>query len=578
MFLEVNMKVKEKSIVVFALIVLVVLFITGCDGGKKSNSGTVSALSDPNINLSGTMPIIKDPSKFPKMKMAVVVPPVRIVPSGELAMIQKLKDITGVEFEWIEIPENGADEKLNLMLASGVDLPDAFWNRISGVIVAQYMEQDIFLPTEDLTEKYMPRLTEVYKKRPQYKAAATAPDGHSYGFPYIEEMKGLVLTPGPFIINTEWLKKVGKKMPATVDEFTDVLKAFRDGRDLNGNGKADEIPYALGFTSKDNFGSYNTFHTFTGAFGMADSYCQNNYVADHLRVIDDKIVFTAMDTAYRETAKYFNMLKNEKLLDVDSFSPGPSPNVPLYRNKITSSDAVIGVMGLWAPANEITDVNVRAQYQAIPRMTGPKGKTGVALNLLEMQDTSMVAITTGCKYPEVLAAYVDYCFEPEISVTLNWGAEGVVYKKGEDGILHFRLDKNNNIDLIPPYKTFGEMRNNSTPTRGSLAVLNEYYGVVNDYTWDAIDLLEGQIINGKYDILNEYTPVPKMILTSNEQTSISRIQSTISDIVQRYTIQWVLDGNADTTWNTYLEELKAAGVNDLVQIFQGAYDRFRSRK
>lgn len=554
---------------------ITMILLIGC-GSKTAERGGSSggALNDENITLDGSLPIIKDPAKFAKMKMAIVTPPERIVPAGELLMIQKLKQITGVEFEWQEIPADGSGEKLNLMLAAGTDLPDAFWNNISGVMVAQYLDQDVFLPTEDLVDTYMPRLKAIYEKHPEYKAAATAPDGHMYGFPYIEEMKGLVLTPGPFIINTEWLKKVGKPMPATVDEFVAVLKAFRDAGDLNGNGKADEIPYALDFTGKDTFGSYNTFHQFTGAFGMADSYCQGNYTADHLRVIDNKIIFTAMDPAYRETAKYFNMLKNERLLDVDSFSPGPSEGQPLFKNKITGNEAVIGVMGLWAPANEIPDPKIRAQYQAIPRMTGPKGKTGFALNFSEMQDTSMVAITTACKYPEVIAAFVDYCFVPDISVTLNWGAEGVIYEKGADGVLHFRLDENNNIALIPPYKTFGEMRNNSTPTRGSLAVLNEYYGTIADYTWDAIDLLEGQIANGKYEILEEYTTVPKMILTSDEQTRISRIQSTISNIVQRYTVQWVLDGNADSTWDNYLSELKAAGVNDLIQTFQGAYDRF----
>ena len=548
------------------------------DAGKSSEAEGTDAPADDNINLDGSMPIIKDPSSFPKMKMAIVVPPERTIHSGDLEMVKKLAEITGVEFEWQEIPSDGSGEKLNLMLSSGADLPDAFWNNISGVMVAQYMGQDVFLPTEELVENYMPNLTKIYEDHPDYKAAAFAPDGHTYGFPYIEEMKGLVLTPGPFIINTEWLEKVGKEMPTTVDEFTDVLKAFRDAGDLNGNGQADEVPYALDFTAKDTFGSYNTFNQLTAAFGMMDSYCEGNYIADHMRLIDEKIVFTAMDPAFRETAKYFNMLSEEKLLDIDSFAPGPSAGTPLFVNKIKGTEAVVGVMGLWAPANEIPDVNVRAQYAAIPRMTGEKGKTGVALNFSEMQDTSMVAITTECEYPEVIAAFVDYCFEPEISVTLNWGAEDWVYEKGDDGILHFKLDDDGNIKLFDSYKTFGELRNNSTPTRGALAVLNEYYGTVCDYTWDAIDLLEGQIENGKYDILDEYTTIPKMIMTSEEQTKISQIQPTISDIVRRYTIQWVLDGNADETWDDYISELEAAGVEDLVGTFQGAYERFQSAK
>lgn len=547
------------------------------DGGgsavESSADSATASNDDDNVNLDGSLPIIKDPSKAEKMTMAIVIPAERVVPSGDLIMTKKLAEETGVEFEWQEIPSEGSSEKINLMLAGGT-LPDAFWNGISSTMAVQYSGQDIFMPTEDLVDQYMPRLKAIFEKHPEYRAASTAPDGHSYGFPYIEEMYGLVLTPGPFLINTAWLEKVGKTMPTTVDEWVDCLRAFRDAGDLNGNGVADEIPYALGLGSEDWFGSYNTFHQFTGAFGQADSYSQGYYQADHMRIIDDKVVFTATDDAYRKTANFFNMLNNEKLIDVDSFSPGPTADTPLYLNKINGDAAVIGSLGLWAPVNQIPDVNVRKEYAAIPRLQGESGKTGFKLNFSEMQDTSMVAITADCKYPEIIAAYVDYCFEPEISVTLNWGAIGMIYVKGDDGILHFDLDEDNNIVLKEQYQTFGEMRNNSTPTRGALAVLNEYYGPVADYTWDALDLLEFQRQNGKEELLTEYTAVPKMMLSTEEQTRVSQVQPQISDIVKRYTMQWILDGNADATWDAYKAELEAAGLNDLLSTFQQAYDRF----
>ncbi|MDR2304862.1 MAG: extracellular solute-binding protein [Treponema sp.] len=570
--------VMKRAAIFMALILSAGMLWAGGGQSKKAPAGTGNALNDPNIDLSGKLPIIKDPSKFPKLVMAYVNSPDRVVPVKDLILAQELKKATGVEFEWLEIPQDGSSEKINLMLASGQNLPDAFWNGIDSGMVAQYMNQDILRPTEDLVEKYMSRLKAIYKKRPEYKAGATAPNGHSYGFPYIEEMHGLVLTPGPFVINKEWLKKAGKPMPKTVDEFTAVLKAFRDGGDLNGNGKADEIPYALDFTNTDVFGSYNTFHQFTGAFGMADPYCTLNPNGSHMRVINNKIVFSAMDTAYRDTAKYFNMLRNERLVDMDSFSPGPSPGNPLFKSKLTGSDAVIGVFGLWSRDDEIPDWNVRDQYQSIPRLQGIKGKTGFALNATEMHNPSRVAVTMDCKYPEVIAAFVDYCFEPEVSVTLNWGAIGYLYTRGSDGKLLNRLDAKGNFILTPPYKTANDERTNTTPTGGALAVLNEYYDTVAEYPFNALMLLNDQIANGKNEFLAEYPPIPNMILTTDEQNTISRLQPTISDIVRRYTVQWVLDGNIDATWNNYLNELKAAGVDDLVRAMQGAYDRFLKAK
>jgi putative aldouronate transport system substrate-binding protein len=566
---------KKKIFLMVLMVLALVLVLSACQ--KKEGSAVGDVIADGNINLDGTMPVIKDPSKFPKLKFLFVTNSIRIMPVSELAMSKKIKEITGVDIEWQEIPGEGSTEKINLMLASGSDLPDVFWNGINNIMIAQYMVEDIFRPTEDLIDKYMPRLKAILGKHPEYKAGATAPDGHQYGFPYIEEMKGLVLTPGPFMINTRWLEKVGKKMPATVDEFTDILKAFRDGGDINGNGKADEIPFSTDFMAKDGLGSYSTFYYFTGAFGQADSYCGGNYTADHMRIIDGKVVYTAMDQAFRETAKYFNMLKNERLIDMDSFSPSPSVGSALggalFTNKLKGNDAVIGAFSMWTPTGDIPNNTIRDQYAALPRLTGPRGKTGFVMNFSEMQRTSEAAITTACKYPEVVAAMVDYCYEPEISITLNWGAEGIIYQKEADGRLHFRLDADGNIALISPYQSFDEMRSNST-LMGPLAVLNEYYDTLVDYTWDAVPIIEGQIINGKNEALKEYTPVPKMIMTNEETANISRIQPPIADIVTRYTIQWVLDGNIDATWNNYLNELQAAGVNDLLRIYQGAYDRY----
>lgn len=108
---------------------------------------------------------------------------------------------------------------------------------ITSDIAIQYSDQDLFVPTEDLIDKYCPNLTKIYEERPEYKGGSTAPNGHSYGFPYVEEMYGLVLTPGPFLINKTWLDAVGKEVPTTVDEWVDCLRAFKEAGDLNGKVK-----------------------------------------------------------------------------------------------------------------------------------------------------------------------------------------------------------------------------------------------------------------------------------------------------------------------------------------------------
>ena len=62
-------------------------------------------------------------------------------------------------------------------------------------------------------------------------------------------------------------------------------------------------------------------------------------------------------------------------------------------------------------------------------------------------------------------------------------------------------------------------------------------------------------------------------MTTEELSRLAQIQPTISDIVDRYINQWVTGGVTDDNWNSYLEELKAAGVEELVSIYQTAVDR-----
>lgn len=605
---------KKKIISILLSLTMVAGLLSGCGGGgsdsSSSNSDSGSSAPQENVEdlqeavdsaasatdegltpeeqeavdagliaLDGSLPIIKDPAafeeKYGKISMLIVNSADRVVPVGDLAMCQKWFEDTGIEFDWQPIPGEGAQEKINLMLASGEDLPDAFWNfgdGKSGNIVVQYADQDIFLPTEGLINEYMPNLKKILDDHPQYRAEITAPNGHTYGFPYIEEMYGLVLTGGPLLINKTWLDQVGKEVPTTVDEWVDCLKAFRDGGDLNGNGEADEIPMASWFGATDSFGSYNMFYRFTGTFGCADSYCGGNAYADHLRLIDGKVTFTAMDEAFRKTAEFFNMLYNENLIWNGSFEADESA---AYKTSLIKEDvARIGCFGTWTD-QEITNLDVHDEYVPLPRLEGEAGKMGFLNNYSELQDSSDTAITTTCKFPHVIARFVDYMVgDPAISIQSNWGAEGYNYKLDENGILRTPLDEQGRyVAQVPEYSDFGKARVNSTTCRGSMIVLNEYYETVAGYAYDAVQLLENQKTNGKEEVMEEYDAIPRVMMTVDELTRLAQIQPTVSDIVDRYINTWITGGVTDDNWNAYLGELEAAGVNDIVSLYQTAVDR-----
>ncbi|MDL2318110.1 extracellular solute-binding protein [Eubacteriales bacterium OttesenSCG-928-A19] len=541
---------------------------------------TAEAVEAGLVNLDGSLPIITDPeafeAKYGKISMLIVNNATRVVPVEDLIMVQRWAEDTGINFDWQPIPQDGAQEKISLMLAGGGELPDAFFNFGDGrssTTVVTYLDQDVFLPTEDLIYEYCPTLVKILEENENYMMEVTAPDGHMYGFPYIEEMYGLVLTPGPLLINEVWLEKVGMDMPTNTDELKEVLIAFRDAEDLNGNGEADEIPMATIFGAEDTFGSYDLFYRFTGAFGCEDTYCGGNKYADHLRLIDGKVTYTALDESFGKTAMYFHELYQEGLLNKDAFDVWSETGTNYTNNELVQDVAKIGVVGVWSDMT-ITNNDVRHEYVAIPQMTGPDGTVGNALNYSELQDSSDMAITVDCEFPEIIAAFNEYMIsDPKLSIQSNWGAVGYNYYEDEDGVLRFNLDDRGDIVPVDPYKSFGEMRINTTTARGSMIVLNEYYDNVVEYTYDAANLLAFQRINGKDNDLEQYDTVPKIMLTNDEQATISRLYDPLADTVDRYVVEWVLGGNVEETWDAYVAEIQAAGVDQLVEIYQTAIDR-----
>lgn len=522
------------------------------------------------VSESG-MPIVTDPSGLETMDILWIANPLAQKEGREIPWVKWNEERTGMVFNWIKVNSESATEKLAMMLTSD-ELPDIIWNGLTKEMLVQYMDQDVFLPVEDLIENHMPNLKRILDENPQYKASLVAPDGHIYGFPYIEEMDGLVLTPGPMLIYKPWLDQLGLEMPTTIDEFHDVLRAFKAAGDLNGNGIDDEIPYALCFDSGETFGSCNTFHMLTGCFGQADS--ARGAQDDHLSPINGVVTYTAIDEAYRETCKFYHELWTEGLLDPDSFSPEVSAGNPLYYDKLKGTEPILGVCSVWTRSDVISDEALREGYVALPRLEGPGGKMGFVLNFSEMQNLCSTVITADCPYPELVARWIDDCYDLYNSLFLNWGPLDYRYTWANEE--HTMVDQ---IDYIPPeYSVWPEYRVNITPLAGPCALMTEIYSkMLNTGTIDAVNAyLADQIINGKREWQAEMEAMPQGFLSAEEQVRAAQLQPQLENIVNQYTMSWILDGGADEQWDEYIAALKTAGLDEFVAIYQTLYDRCMS--
>lgn len=555
---------------VCAVLVTVALVIGGLSGCKKpSTSGGIitndKAQLEKIMNLEG-LPIAKQPGAI-TLKVFVGTHPNAIDPK-EMRWTKQMEEATGVKIEWIWYSESAAGEKVRLMLKSGSDLPDIFLNSINRYEVVEYSRENVFRPVDDLIDNWMPNLRAVFEKRPEYRKASIAPDGKTYGFPYIEEMNGLSLSPGPIYIYKPWLDKLKLQMPKTLDQFRTYLEKVRDN-DMNENGQDDEIPFTFQVGGWD---SYEGYHQIISCFGINDMY-------NHLTVKDGKVVNTTTLPEFKQGIDYVNKMYKDKLIDEDAFMPALSGD-PRSRiiGKLNDKTVTIGAVQLFDLMGEIPSSDQRrSEYVALPRLTGPNGgKQGIRYNDSEMKSVTRGVITSKCKYPEAAARWIDYCYDPEQSVYLNWGTEGYVYKKDAKGVLRWDVDEDGQPKLKEGYESMAEMRWVSTPVSGALAILTDYYDKVVEYPLDAQMIIKGQKEAGLEEILKDREYLPPLWMTSEEIEKLSQLETYVNNLVNASVTKWLMEGGVNEDWDAYQKSLKDARIDEVMAVYQTAYERYKT--
>lgn len=65
-----------------------------------------------------------------------------------------------------------------------------------------------------------------------------------------------------------------------------------------------------------------------------------------------------------------------------------------------------------------------------------------------------------------------------------------------------------------------------------------------------------------------------MIMTVEEQAIYSQIRPQIENVVKNFMVSSVLDGSADANWESFEKQLKDAGLDQMMEVIQSAYDRY----
>ncbi len=434
------------------------------------------------------------------------------------------------------LSENVTDMDQALALAvAAKDVPDIVydWKQEN---FNKYGTQGALIPLNDLIDQYAPNYKKFLEENPDVKYFSTAGDGNIYFIPFIAD--GQAST--GWFIRQDWLDKVGKEIPNTVDELYDVLVAFRDG-DPNGNGQKDEVPL---FAMKGDV---------AGMLSLFNAYRSFHYG-------DGKVAFGPMEdnflTGIKTIAKWFG----EDLIDKELFSRADA------QDHFTTNNTG-GVVHEWFGSTAKTNDKLKDTipgYKLVP-FAPPAGPDGVRRELNRRVKTSGEgwAISAMNKHPEETMKFFDFWFSEEGRRLVNFGLEGVHYDM---------------VDGAPIFKE--ELMNGEPPITTVMMSIRSMtnFGFWQDYAYEAQwtneIAREGVKMYSEGGYLPSVVNSPKLSYFEDEKRHNvlkTQLETCIDEKIQ----EWVF-GSADpeADFPAFKETLKSLDVEEYIAIEQRAYDKY----
>ena len=478
-------------------------------------------------------------------------------------IFKRLEDDTNVHVEWTAISSDQWGDKISLNMANVNTLTDFVFNAgFSDSDLLRYADQGVIIPVEDYIDEYMPNLSAVFEKYPEYRTMCEDENGHIWALPWIEQLgseKTAIQTVGNNMtfINQKWLDFLGLETPTTVDEFEQVLLAFQEHaselqKEFNIDG--DIIPMSCIVNDQDPNLLINGFGDGIGDVDMGQ----------HIAVNDDgKVVCTATTDGFRDGVEWLHKLYSEGLIDPECFTQDWSTYVAKGKSHR------YGVCFSWDVANidNIQDYVPLAALKADTVSVTPQNGS-----FTSGFDRGRCVVTSVCSNPALVCAWLDQMYDPFQSPQNNWGTYGE-----DDDFDIFELSENANGEPMLKHAALGDASpvevREAECVGGPLAILDEYYDVYVTCPDDAqyrLDWIKDYYTD---DMHCKYV-YPKVFMSADDTEQLSTIQTDLVSYLNSSKAEFIRDGITDATWQSYLDQVDSYGLDQYLEIYQKYFDDF----
>ncbi|MCD9023716.1 ABC transporter substrate-binding protein [Cohnella silvisoli] len=560
---------KKMKVTTVMLLVIVVLLSACSSGGKNTETSSPSASETATSSgQASQQPGSGDPVKL----TAFINQSPMIANISENPFTKQVEEKTNVKLDFVVGPSNDNNDKRNVLMASG-DYPEIFLSgNFSPAEQMKFGTQGVFLPLNDLIEKYAPNIKQILTDRPDIKSAITAPDGNIYAIPQVNECYHCWYSQKLWI-NQKWLDNLGLKMPTTTEEYANVLRAFKND-DPNKNGKKDEVPLS---------GALYTWHgDLTGFLMNAFIYnTGDGQPYSYIRVKDGKVQLSASQPEWLDGLKYMHSLYKEGLIDQQAFTQNQEGLQQLGNNPDTAILGSFSIGHVGMGVSRTTDRH--KEYTAVPPLKGPNG-VQLSGYYKSVGNQGRFVITNKAGQDAQIAAIkmMDYLWTEEGSWGQVFSVKGDKWFDADAGQLGSN-GKAAKIKVDPSYFT-DQVRSDGWDQAGpdyrsrdrfeSQAVSQDIYSPDG---YEVRLVQETKKYEGHEPKPEEFFPMD-IFISPEDGEKAAQFKQSIEDYVKTSMLQFIAgDKNVDKDWDSYLNGFKGLKLDEYLQILQKAYDSNKSK-
>ena len=465
---------------------------------------------------------------------------------------------TGIQMTFNSVHPATASETFNLALAAG-DLPDVADNGLDyyNGSTTSAIEDNIFV---DLTEYQdnCPNYMAALSSNELIQKAVTGDEGYIAAFYMIRTNN---VNGQGMMIRQDWLDDLGLAMPETYDEVHDVLEAFK-------NEKGATSPMLL-----NNSGTW-----LMGAFGWG--YDINAYMTTDpnvslpLYVIDGDVKFAMLEDDYVDYLTMISQWYKEGLIVHDI------ENITMFQ---TTGDYVLNneTGYFYSASNLLSTLETMATAEGFALSGAPQPVRHIGDQLhfsqaysFDYDGTQALAAvnnwTVSADAPDIptLIQCLDYFYSPSGSLLANYGVEGVSFEYGADGKPHYtELITNNDQGM--------------TMDNAVYVYSLEYGAFVEDFNRhiDTYSEKEKACVEAwSFEIETNYSyPTDFVFLTTEEAETYGSVFSDISTVLEENILKFITGSRSMDEYPEFQQQLIDMGLEEIVAIYQDAYDRFLAR-